>query len=101
MRCEVLWVLPEAEKPVLVIPLPGGYERCALRTADELAIFFNHVTAEAGVRLVGHPAERRFELRDLREIERADFDPRILVVFRKIIGDGVGLRLGDHRMLRR
>ena len=99
VRREVLRILPESEEPILVVPLSCRNKRRALRTSDELAVLFDHVTAETGVRLERHPTKRRVELRHLREIECADFDSRILVVLSKVIGDGVGLRFGDHRML--
>src|SRR5262245_33897511 len=49
------------------------------------------MTAKAGVRLVGHPPERRFKFGDLCDIERADFYPYILIVSLEIVGDGLGL----------
>src|SRR6185295_15119683 len=67
MRHEILWIQSESEQPILIVSLPGRHERCALRTADELAVFFDYVTAETGVSLVRYPAERGIEFRHLRE----------------------------------
>jgi hypothetical protein len=101
MRRKVLWILPEPEEPILVIPLSSCHQQGTLRTADELAVLFDDVTAEAGVRLVRHATERSLELCYLRQIKRADLHARILVVLSEIIGDGVGFRLSDHRVLGR
>jgi hypothetical protein len=98
---EILRILAEPEEPILVVPLTGRYQRRALRPADQLAVLFNQVTAETGVGLVGHAAERRVELADLREIEGPDFHPRVFIVLFEILGNTQGLVFADHRMPRR
>jgi hypothetical protein len=72
-----------------------------LGPADEFAVLFNQVTAETGVGLVSHAAERRVELADLREIEGPDFYPRVLVVLLEILRNTLSFILSDDRVPRR
>src|SRR5215471_15915879 len=100
MRREVLGILPETKEPILVIALPGRHQRRTLLPTDDLAVLLDCMATQTGMRLIRYPAKRGLKLGDLRDVERADCDSWIFIVFGKIVGNSVSFRFSYDRMLR-